>query len=84
MWRKFLNDEFDPLVNYPPEGITVYITDGIDIDEAYYLLSGEYRWIKWDYELDKEVELKFKPTHWIYFEDYKKLKRDNLLSELLK
>lgn len=37
---------------FPPEGVNVLISDGIHYDVAYYLLSGEYVWIKIDLEKD--------------------------------
>ena len=35
MWHKFSNIETDTFDDYPPEGITVKVTDGRTIDEAY-------------------------------------------------
>lgn len=79
MWRKFSNIFTDSFDEYPPEGITVKVTDGRTIDEAYFIYSGFYRWFKID-----EVEMTIQPTHWMYEKDYIKYKREQLLEELLR
>lgn len=70
MWHKFSNIFTDTFDEYPPEGITVKVTDGRTIDEAYFIYSGSYRWVKIDYDLDDEVEMTIQPTHWMYEKDY--------------
>lgn len=79
MWHKFSNIETDTFDDYPPEGITVKVTDGRTIDEAYFIYFGFYRWFKID-----EVEMTIQPTHWMYEKDYIKYKREQLLEELLR
>lgn len=79
MWHKFSNIFTDSFDEYPPEGITVKVTDGRTIDEAYFIYSGSYRWFKID-----EVEMTIQPTHWMYEKDYIKYKREQLLEELLR
>lgn len=84
MWHKFSNIDTDTFDEYPPEGITVKVTDGRTIDEAYFIYSGSYRWVKIDYDLDDEVEMTIQPTHWMYEKDYIKYKREQRLEELLR
>ena len=59
MWHKFSNIFTDSFDEYPPEGITVKVTDGRTIDEAYFIYSGFYRWFKID-----EVEMTIQPSHY--------------------
>lgn len=56
------NDDFD---TYPKEGIDVLVSDGEDYDVAYYLRSGEYKWMKTDLIQDDAHDFKqFIITKW--------------------
>lgn len=79
MWTEFKHNED----HYPPEGITVVITDGELVDTAYFLWSSEYRWVKIDDGLDDEVDLPFEPTHWMFVDDYKVYCREQKIEEIL-
>lgn len=51
--------------NYPPEGVDVLVSDGINYDVAWYLMSSEYVWMK--IEIDKDDSKLFTsiiPTKW--------------------
>ena len=37
---------------FPKEGYTVLVSDGTNYDTAYYIMSGEYKW--WKYNVNKE------------------------------
>lgn len=53
------------LDTYPPEGVEVLVTDGTHYDVAWYLRSGEYRWVKTNVKNDALDDfLNFIPTHW--------------------
>lgn len=54
------------LSTYPSEGINVIVADDEGNEaEVYYLMSGEYVWMKWDEEEDTADEFKdFVPTKW--------------------
>jgi hypothetical protein len=82
MWHKFSRSDDDKFSDYPPEGEDVVITDGRSIDRAYYVYS-DSKWIKFDDDLDVQVELKFIPTHWMSEEDYKIFERDQIINKLL-
>jgi hypothetical protein len=55
---------------YPKEGYTVLVSDGINYDTAWYLMSSEYIWKKSDVLNDEELDFNnFVITKWAYFED---------------
>ena len=54
---------------YPKEGYTVLVSDGINYDTAWYLMSSEYIWKKSDVLNDEELDFNnFVITKWAYFE----------------
>ena len=54
---------------YPKEGYTVLVSDGINYDTAWYLMSSEYIWKKSDALNDEELDFNnFVITKWAYFE----------------
>jgi hypothetical protein len=58
----------DNIKTYPNEGISVIISDGKHYDIAYYLMSGEYVWMKEFVSKDTTEEYKeFVPIKWKYF-----------------
>ena len=59
-----IGPEYDD--SYPDEGETVLISDGDDnYDTAYYILSGEYKWLKENISLDTVNDFDdFSPTKW--------------------
>lgn len=83
MWTEFQHNED----HYPPEGITVVVTNGELVDTAYFLWSSEYRWVKCLFDidggLDDEVNLRFEPTHWMFVDDYKVYCREQKINSLL-
>lgn len=64
-WIKIDNKFLPSKDTFPPEGIEVLISDGENYDVAYYLRSGEYKWIKVKVK-DDDIEdfLQFVPTMW--------------------
>jgi hypothetical protein len=44
-WIEIIKDDYD---TYPKEGIDVLVSDGKNYDVAYYIMSGEYKWVKVD------------------------------------
>lgn len=61
-WNKFDNDNLDTL---PPEGEEVLISDGTNYDVAYYVASGEYKWLKSHVEDDDSNDFtSFIPIKW--------------------
>lgn len=53
---------------YPPEGIDVVIGDDLgNEDIAYFIMSGEYVWVTFDYEADEtKIFTRFTPTKWTH------------------
>lgn len=50
---------------YPPEGVNVLVSDDLGNEViAYFLLSGEYRWFRYDEVTDETYDLTFTPTKW--------------------
>lgn len=50
---------------YPEEGVEVVVSDGKHYDVAWYLRSGEYKWVKTCLRIDTLYDFSdFKPTHW--------------------
>lgn len=63
MWIEIIEDDYE---TYPNEGIVVLVSDGINYDVAYYVMSGTYKWLK---ETNVEEEVceyftSFKPLYW--------------------
>ncbi len=55
---------------YPPEGITVLISDGENYDTAYYIRSGEYYWIKVNVKNDDYLKFDdFNVIKWAFIEE---------------
>jgi len=52
-WTKLIKDKYD---TYPKEGIEVLVSDGKSYDVAWYLMSGEYRWVKNDLVKDSLLD----------------------------
>jgi hypothetical protein len=53
----------------PSEGINVLISDGINHDVAYYIRSGEYKWLKVNIKNDEAPEFDdFIPIKWKYID----------------
>lgn len=51
----------------PPEGVEVIVSDGNNYDVAYYLMSGEYVWMKNNIKKDCSKKFKsFVPIKWKY------------------
>ena len=52
---------------FPPEGVVVLVSDGINYDTAYYIRSGEYVWMKTNVKKDSSKKFKsFIPIKWKY------------------
>lgn len=50
---------------YPSEGIEVLVSDGTNHDVAYYIMSGEYKWLKVDVKNDNVYDFEnFIPIKW--------------------
>lgn len=59
---------------YPPEGVECIVTDGKHYDTAYFIRSGEYKWLKINYAKDNVSDFNsFVPTDWIIPSPYDKL-----------
>ena len=65
-WIEIIKDDYD---TYPKEGINVLVSDGINYDVAYYIMSGSYKWIKEDLiEDDINDFTSFIISKWTYIE----------------
>ena len=65
-WNKIINKDYD---TYPNEGIDVLVSDGINYDVAYFVMSGSYYWLKADLINDEAYKFKaFIIKKWTYIE----------------
>lgn len=63
-WVDILEGDYD---TYPKEGYSVLVSDGIHYDVAYYIMSGDYKWLKSNIlEDDANLFTSFVPTKWKY------------------
>ena len=68
-WTEIIKNDFG---TYPEEGIEVLVTDGIHYDVAYYIMSGEYKWVKKDLIKDDINDfISFPISKWSYIYIYK-------------
>lgn len=54
--RNWIEVKKDDIDTYPSEGIDVLVSDGYNHDVAYYLMSGEYKWMKVNIKNDESNE----------------------------
>ncbi len=52
-WFDFNNKDSS---TFPPEGETVLVSDGINYDTAWYVMSSEYKWLKSDLIQDESYD----------------------------
>jgi len=65
MWKFFQNDDD----HEPPEGIEVLVSDGTNYDVAYYIKSGEYKWLKVNVKDDDVSDFdNFTITKWSFIQ----------------
>ena len=65
-WVKLIQGDYS---TYPNEGIDVIVSDDIHYDIAYYVMSGEYKWLKSDLVNDDVNDfISFTITKWAYIE----------------
>jgi len=65
IWFNLIPDDYD---TYPREGITVIVSDNVNYDIAWYIMSSEYRWLKTDLVNDTVNDFEqFTITKWAYF-----------------
>ena len=63
-WNNIIKGDYE---TYPREGIDVLVSDGINYDIVYYIMSGEYKWLKVDLiEDDCKDFVSFDIIKWIY------------------
>lgn len=63
-WTTIIKDDFD---TYPNEGLPVIATDGIHTTTVWFIMSGEYKWMKNDLENDTAFEFtSFEIKKWKY------------------
>ena len=63
-WVTIINEDYD---TYPKEGYDVLVSDGIYYDVAFYIMSGEYKWLKSNaLKFDTNLFTSFIPTKWKY------------------
>jgi len=61
-WNYIKNDEDN---TFPDEGIEVIVSDNINEDVAWYIRSGEYKWLKTNIKNDEVNDFtSFIPTKW--------------------
>jgi len=61
-WTEIVKDDDD---TFPEEGTTVLVSNGKNYDVAYYIRSGEYKWLKSHIENDAADDFtSFTPTKW--------------------
>ena len=62
-WVEIIEIDYD---TYPPEGYSCIVSDGIHYDVAYYVMSGEYKWLKETNVEEDEYEdfTSFKILYW--------------------
>ena len=71
-WNYLIPNDYE---TYPNEGISVVVSDGANYDVAYYLMSGEYKWVKVCVKRDCLKNFKdFAVTKWSYIEEEKQIK----------
>ena len=62
MWN-IIDEEADD--TFPPEGEEVLVSDGFNYDVAWYIRSGEYKWLKSNVIRDITFDFKsFVPIKW--------------------
>jgi len=94
MWIKFDGKEFKKpgskqhMTSVPPEGHEVMVTDGENIANMWYIMSGEYEWFMDTLEDGYHDSisgdnLPFYPTHWMTLDNYKIWLRDNKIEKIL-
>jgi hypothetical protein len=55
----------DDIATLPSEGVEVLVSDGKNMEVAWYLHSGEYKWMKYICEIDDHIEFnRFDVTEW--------------------
>lgn len=65
-WHIFVEEDSK---TYPPEGVEVLVSDGVHCDVAWYIMSGEYKWVKDDLENDDLLDFtSFVVKKWKYIE----------------
>jgi hypothetical protein len=68
-WNTIIEDDIS---TYPEEGYTVIVSDDKNYDTCYYVMSGEYKWVKEDIINDDIVDFKsFNIKKWAYINDDK-------------
>jgi len=66
-WIKFIEDDSS---TYPEEGVDVLVSDGKRHDVAWYIMSGDYKWLKDDVLNDDVNDFKdFIITKWSYINE---------------
>lgn len=71
-WIVIEKDNYD---SFPKEGIEVLVSDGKHYDVAYYIMSGEYKWVKVDVIQDDINDFNsFVITKWAYIKEEPKQK----------
>ena len=67
---EFNNLIIDDYYTYPKEGYPVVVSDSINYDVAWFLMSGEYKWVKDDILNDTLQDFtSFSITKWSYMEN---------------
>lgn len=62
MWTNIDTELYE---TYPPEGVDVLVSDGENFDIAWYIMSGEYKWLKTHiFDDDCYDFTSFIPTKW--------------------
>lgn len=65
-WKEIIIEDYE---TYPPEGVEVLISNGRNFDVAYFLMSGEYVWMKVNVKKDNAKKFKsFTPIKWKFIE----------------
>lgn len=63
-WIEIVKDVY---YTYPKEGINVLVSNGTHHDVAYYIMSGEYKWVKEDLINDDYFDFtSFDVLKWAY------------------
>lgn len=64
---------------YPDQGIDVLVSDGKNYDVAWFIMSGDYKWLKNNIKDDTAEEFNsFEISKWTYID--RKLTKDDLVS----
>lgn len=65
MSTKWIHIKNNDDTTYPDEGEEVLVSDGINCDVAWFLRSGEYKWLKADIQKDTSDDFQgFVPIKW--------------------